>query len=135
MDMSDLRTSGLPNSETTEGSIAAIPARQFDSAPSISTADYSLATATQDGSTVVLRESQQLECEPSQGVPGRAPGDATEHACEAAAGVGNEIDPCGHATLPQWGYVYNSDEHAHSPWARKIVLSLGMLRSRLPSEY
>jgi len=30
--------------------------------------------------------------------------------------------------LPQWGRRYNSDSQTDSPWARKVILSLGMKR-------
>jgi hypothetical protein len=39
-----------------------------------------------------------------------------------------DVSSNGEQDLPQWGRRYNSDSKAESPWARKVILSLGMSR-------
>jgi hypothetical protein len=41
------------------------------------------------------------------------------------AQVGQDASSNREQDLPQWGKRYNSDSKAESPWARKVILSLG----------
>jgi hypothetical protein len=42
----------------------------------------------------------------------------------------NVAQPSPDDDLPKWGRLYNSDTADGSPWARKVVLSLGMVMLR-----
>lgn len=46
----------------------------------------------------------------------------------APGGRGSEVSADAEASLPLWGAPSNSDSAAGSPWARKIILSLGQSR-------